>query len=201
MFSFNMNDAKNKSSIFFSCLIVTLIGLPIAATSQTYEQTRSFCRISQMLIPIFLEGGKVPGKVVCETGGGNYNCRQGMSLGEGVCVAGGGGYNCRQGIKYAEGVCIAGGSASFECVGNKSLGEAVCMSGRHSSFECSGISDNDLGEGICKALGGSTITCRHMPVHEAVCGFTRNCKGYDAASIAVSMVETCGVGVLHYGIE
>lgn len=90
-------------------------------------------------------------KVFLKLEEGSYNCSNGMSLGQGICIAGGGSYNCSSGMKYAQGVCIAGGGASYECNSGMTLGAAVCMSGGHSSYECLGISNNDLGEGICRA--------------------------------------------------
>lgn len=53
-----------------SILIAAIIFVPISANGQSYESTRSFCKISQMLIPIFLEGGGISGESVCKAGGG-----------------------------------------------------------------------------------------------------------------------------------
>ncbi|MBU3262220.1 hypothetical protein KPG71_19575 [Roseovarius sp. PS-C2] len=104
-------------------------------------------------------------------------------------------------MKYAQGVCIAGGSASYECPATMSLGTAICMAGGNPSYQCGNIGNDDLGEGICRALGGSSSSCSGVSVSAAVCDFTGNCKGNDAASLAISMAETCGVEVLSYGIE
>ena len=69
------------------------------------------------------------------------------------------------------------------------------------SYQCSGIGNQDLGAGICMALGGSQYQCNNVSVSDAVCAFTKNCEGRDAAAIAISMATTCGPAVLHYGIE
>ena len=231
--------------VFLVTLALAAASYPSKAISQTYESTYDFCRISQMLIPIFLRGGDISGKSVCDVGGGasyrcnssmglgeaiciagggaSYQCNSSMSLGAGVCVAGGGAsyqcnnsmdlgeaiciagggasYQCNSAMNYAHGVCIAGGGASYQCNSSISLGEAVCIAGGGGLYECSGIGDQDLGEGICLALGGSKLGCAGTSVSDAVCSFTGNCNGDDAASIAISMVETCGPAVLHYGIE
>lgn len=81
------------------------------------------------------------------------------------------------------------------------LGHAVCLAGGNASYECTGLGHDDLGEGICRALGWSNSECSNVRVSTAICSFTGNCKGDDAASIAISMVETCGVEVLGFGIE
>lgn len=209
--------------VFIVALALAAASYPFKAISQTYESTHDFCRISQMLIPIFLRGGDISGESVCDVGGGasyqcnssmglgeaicvvgggaSYQCTSSMSLGAGVCVAGGGAsYQCNSSMNYAHGVCIAGGGASYQCNDSISLGEAVCIAGGGASYQCSGIGDQDLGVGICLALGGSSSQCAGTSVSDAVCSFTGNCKGADAASIAISMVETCGPAVLHYGI-
>ena len=147
---------------FIAILSASMIAsAPIEALGQSYDQTHNFCRISQMLVHIFLRGGNISG----------------------------------------ESVCVAGGGASYECNSSMSLGAGICIAGGGASYECSGIGNQDLGEGICLALGGRSYQCTNMSVSEAVCGFTGNCAGRDAASIAISMAETCGVAVLHYGIE
>jgi hypothetical protein len=205
----------------FSFLIVSVVFIsPVKVMSQSYEQTRNFCKISQMLAPIFLRGGDISGKSVCEVsggsyqckssmslgagvcvaGGGSYQCKSSMSLGAGVCVAGGGSYQCKSSMKYAHGVCIAGGG-SYQCNSSMSLGTAICIAGGRSSYECSGIGDQDLGVGICMALGRSKYQCANVSVSDAICGFSGNCEGRDAAAIAISMAQTCGSAVLHYGIE
>ena len=168
---------------FIAILSASMIAsAPIEALGQSYDQTHNFCRISQMLVPIFLRGGNISGESVCVAGGGaSYECNSSMSLGAGICIAGGG--------------------ASYECNSSMSLGAGICIAGGGASYECSGIGNQDLGEGICLALGGRSYQCTNMSVSEAVCGFTGNCAGRDAASIAISMAETCGVAVLHYGIE
>ncbi|MDQ0319044.1 putative salt-induced outer membrane protein YdiY [Pararhizobium capsulatum DSM 1112] len=237
--------AHNKSVALAVWTAFLLMGLPSSSFSETFEQTQKFCKISQMLIPIFLDGGKISGESVCKASGvasynctsnmslgqgicmasgvasynctsnmslgqgvcmasgvASYNCTSNMSLGQGVCMASGvASYNCTSGMKYAQGVCMAGGVASYNCTSGMTLGAAVCMSGGVASYQCSGAGHDDLGEGICLALGGSSTQCSGMPVHQAVCGFTGNCKGDDALSIAVSMVEACGPKVLHFGIE
>lgn len=167
--------------MLFSFLIISVVFIsPVKVLSQSYEQTRNFCEISQMLAPIFLRGGDISGKSVCEVSGGSYQCNSSMSLGAGVCVAGGG---------------------SYQCNSLMSLGSAICIAGGRSSYECSGIGDQDLGVWICMALGGSKYQCSNVSVSDAICGFTGNCEGRDAASIAISMAQTCGSAVLHYGIE
>jgi len=233
---------KSLASIF---LLFAASCFPQIVTGQSYEQTRKFCRMSQMLIPIFLRGGEVPGFAVCEAAGGtsyecsrtislaagicragggaSYECSNSMSLGAGVCIAGGGAsyecnnvmglgagvciagggatYECPSSMKYAQGVCIAGGNPSYECTSSMSLGTAVCMSGKNTTYQCAGIGNDDLGEGICRALGGSASQCESVSVSAAICAFTDNCRGYDASSLAVSIVETCGVEVLSFGID
>lgn len=62
--------APNRSMTFAAWTISVMIGLPIPALCQTYEKTRTFCKISQMLIPIFLDGGNISGKSVFKAGGG-----------------------------------------------------------------------------------------------------------------------------------
>ena len=109
-------------------------------------------------------------------------------------------YNCNQRMEYAEGVCIAGGG-SFNCNSRTTLGEAVCIAGGNSISQCWGIGHEDFGRGVCLALGGSSSRCAGVSVSSAICSYTGNCRGYDAASIAISMVETCGIEVLHYGME
>jgi hypothetical protein len=229
-----------KKSIVYITLALGAINAPFYSFAQTNEQTRNFCRVSQMLIPIFLRGGNISGQSVCEAGGGtyqcnnsislgagicvagggsyqcntsmslgagvcvagggSYQCNNSMSLGAGVCIAGGGTYQCNPSMEYAHGVCIAGGG-SYNCVSSMSLGTAICISGGNYPHQCSGIGNDSLGDGICRALGGAAYQCSGVSVSEAICGFTGNCEGYDAASIAVSIVQTCGVGVLRFGIE
>lgn len=210
-----------KAYILIALLSLTL---PTVSLGQSYEQTLNFCRISQMLIPVFLRDGNISGESVCDFGGGaSYQCTSLMSLGEGICVAGGGAsyqctssmslgagvcvagggasYQSTNSISYAQGVCIAGGGASYQCSSSMSLGEAVCIAGGRGSYQCSGIGNQDLGEGICMALGGSQYQCNNVSVSDAVCAFTNNCRGRNAAAIAISMVEACGPAVLHFGIK
>ena len=80
----------------FTIIFMIAASIPALSVSQTYEETRNFCKISQMLIPIFLRGGEISGESVCTVGGGaSYQCSSSMSLGAGVCVAGGGAsYQC-----------------------------------------------------------------------------------------------------------
>ncbi len=209
-------------SVIFTALMIAIA--PIGAMSQSYEQTRNFCRMSQMLIPIFLRGGNISGKSVCEVGGvPSFQCNNLMSLGAGICMAGGvpsfqcnnsmslgagicmasgvPSFRCNSSMSYAHGVCMASGVPSFQCNDSMTLGQAVCMAGGVSSSQCLGIGHQDLGIGICMALGGSRSLCANVSVSGAICGFTGNCIGSDAASIANSMVQTCGPGVMRYGIE
>ena len=107
-----------------------------------------------------------------------------MSLGAGICAAG-----------------TASTGSSYLCNSQMSLGEAICISGGRASYDCTGIGDNGLGVGICLALGGNRSQCANVSVSEAICSFTGNCTGYDAAAIVVSMVKICGTQVLSYGIK
>ena len=163
-----------------SFLIMSLTSIPVTATAQSYEAMRDFCRVSQLLIPIFLEGGNIPGDSVCKSGGGGPSCYSQMSLGAGVCIAGGGGPSCTS---------------------ETTLGTAVCIVGGVAPSQCSGIGHDNLGEGMCRALGGSSSECSGVRVSQAICSFTGNCEGDDATSIAISMVQTCGAEVLGFGIE
>ncbi len=220
------NHLRTLRSVIHAVFVLMICSIP--ASSSTYEQTLRFCQVSQTLAPIFLRGGDIPGESVCRAGAGSqsYACTTGMSLGEGVCRAGAGSqsyactsgmslgagvcragagsqsYACKDDMGYGEGVCRAGaGSQSYACTSGMSLGEGVCRAGAGSgSYACAGIGDEELGKGICMALGGLSSECSNITVHEAICNFTKNCKGFDAASLAISMAETCGAAVLYFGI-
>ncbi len=236
---------KLKPNLGHLVAVLLAFGGPSQAENATFEETLRFCKLSQMLVPIFLERGNITGQSVCKTAGrpdyecgssislgagiclageratyecnstislgagvclagdrATYECNSSMSLGAGVCLASGRAtYECNSNMRYAKGVCLAGGLPTYECTDSLSLGAAVCRLGGNAGYECSGIGDEDLGEGICRALGGNSYQCSDMSVSEAICGFTGNCRDFDAASIAVSMVETCGVEVLRYGLE
>lgn len=59
----------------------------------------------------------------------------------------------------------------------------------------------NLGGEPLGVFGRTAYQCPGVSVTEALCGFIGNCEGHDAASIAVSIVQTCGVNVLRFGIK
>ena len=188
-------DATTMKNVARICLIflsLFMLGLtPIKA--QNFETTLKFCRISQLIAPIFLRGAQIDGASLCEVSGESF-CSDVKTLGEGVCRASGESF-CSGVTSYAEGVCRAGG-ASF-CSGVSSLGEALCRAGGGSL--CSSIGNDELGEGFCKAMGGGS-NCHGLSISQAICGFTQNCESYDAMGIVVAMAKTCGADVLYFGI-
>tara|TARA_R110000737_G_C14540197_1_gene478893 strand:+ start:357 stop:1103 length:747 start_codon:yes stop_codon:yes gene_type:complete len=162
-------------------------GVCIAGRGDSYE-----CRNAMSL-----------GAAVCVAGGREaIECSNRLSLGAGVCMAGGGATSeCLPSMGYARGVCLAGLSSPHECSVSMNIGTAICLAGGKSGYQCSGIEGNDLGEGICRALGGTTSQCTGISPSIAICSFTGSCEGYDPTSISMSIVKTCGIEVLSYGIK
>ena len=196
----------------FPIALFILLSFPSLSFGQTYNEIRNFCKISQMLMPIFLRSGNFSGEAVCIAGtastGSSYLCNSEMGLGAGICAAGtastGSSFLCNSEMSLGAGICAAGTAStrsSYLCNSQMSLGEAICSSGGRASYDCTGIGDNDLGIGICLALGGNRNQCANVSVSEAICSFTGNCTGYDAAALVVSMVKICGTQVLSYGIK
>ncbi len=201
-------DATTMKNVARICLIflsLFMLGLtPIKA--QNFETTLKFCRISQLIAPIFLRGAQIDGASLCEVSGESF-CSDVKTLGEGVCRASGESF-CNGVTTLGEGVCRAGGE-SF-CNGVTTLGEGVCRASGESfcsgvtsyaegvcraggaSF-CSGVSS--LGEALCRAGGGSL--CSSIGNDELGEGFCKamgggsNCHGLSISQAICGFTQNC----------